>query len=409
MKNLFFNKKIMLILTAILLSTGISNAQNDTVNKFNKCGINPEKELLLREYYGDHWGYGYDSLLNDISKWETNDYIQIQSIGQSVQGREQYELTITDFSSPKNLKHRIFIHVRTHPGEIQSFRVADEIINYLSSDTNIGNFLRSQCIFHIIPMYNPDGVELEYPRENANGVDIESNWGASVPEIEVQNLRARFSDLMLEENPVEIALNFHSAYECNRFFWVHHQNGTSALYYNLEETFVESVRSHFPDGINPYDSHVSWSSGNPGTYPESWWWSNYAEDVMALTYEDMNCSSAGRYDETAYAILFGISDFLGLGFTGISDKLTDSNNINAFPNPFNNEITINFKDFDGIKKIIITDILGKEVNYFDINKITNGFVKWDGKSAAGEDLPNGIYLCRFISNNQNKSIKLIKQ
>ncbi len=409
LRKLFFRTDIILFLFIFLISSGISYAQNKTDAEFNKCGINLEKEYQLRMLYGDHWGYGYDSLLNDISRWETNDYIQIQSIGQSVLGREMYELTITDFSSTKDLKHRIYIHTRTHPGEVQSFRVSDEIINYLSSDTNFGNFLRSQCIFHIIPMYNPDGVELEYSRENANGVDLESNWGAENPEVEVVNLRNRFQELMAEDNPVEVALNMHSAHECNRFFWVHHQNGTSVSYYNLEETFVESVRSHFPEGIKPFDSHVSWDSGNPGKYPESWWWTNHAESVMALTYEDMNCSSAGDYNKTAYAILYGISDFLDLGYTNVSENMTDINNIKVFPNPFSNEINIKINNINNIKNVIITDILGKEVKHFTIQKGANGSFKWNGKSDNGENLPSGVYLCRFISNNQNKSIKLIKQ
>ena len=41
----------------------------------------------------------------------------------------------------------------------------------------------------IIPMINPDGVELEYNRENANGIDIESNWNTYPHQPEVQALR----------------------------------------------------------------------------------------------------------------------------------------------------------------------------------------------------------------------------
>ena len=334
--------KLVLTLTFIL-SLNIAFGQLNQIKADDKCGYDPVKGAQLFDLYGKNWGYGYDDLLNDIAEWELSDYIQAQSIGQSTLGREIYELSISNFAPAKTLKHRIYIHARTHPGEIQSFRVTEEIINYLSADTGIGNYLRDQCIFHIVPMYNPDGVELgiDFDRENANGIDLESNWSATSPEIEVQNLRSRFEDLMLEENPVEIALNMHSAYECNRFFWVHHENGTSALYYDLEEEYVEGIRSHFLEGIDPFDSHVSWSGGASTVYPESWWWFNHAEDVMALTYEDMNCASAGSYDKTAYALLYGISDYLNLGYVGIQNEISSNSfNINTYPNPVKDILSI---------------------------------------------------------------------
>ncbi len=400
-------RKYLLIFLFVTLAYITSFAQEK--NFIDKCGKDKAADALLYEIYGDHWGYSYNDLLSDISIWENNEFIQVESIGQSTQGREMYELTISDFSLPKQLKHRIYIHARTHPGEVQAFRVTEQIINYLSQDTPIGNFLRQECIFHIVPMYNPDGVELEYPRENANGVDLESNWGETVPEIEVQNLRARFTDLMTEDNPVEIALNMHSAHECNRFFWVHHPDGTSASYYSLEEDFVESVRSHFSEGIMPYDSHVSWSSGNPGVYPESWWWSNHAEDVMALTYEDMNCDEAGMYDKTAYAILYGISDYLDLGYSNIPDFEKNKITVNAFPNPFRTEINIKFQQSESVSKIFITDILGREIKSFPANNLFNNNLKWDGKDNSGYDVPGGIYLLNIKAGNKKNCIKIIKQ
>ena len=64
-------------------------------------------------------------------------------------------------------------------------------------------------------MHNPDGVELGYPRENANGIDIESGWDDLVLQPEVSALKNRFIDLMIPvANPIKVALNMHSAYAC---------------------------------------------------------------------------------------------------------------------------------------------------------------------------------------------------
>ncbi|MFC2086327.1 M14 family zinc carboxypeptidase [Bacteroidota bacterium] len=405
-----FPLRIFYIYFLLLVTNGITLSQHKNDLEADKCGYDPEKEAALYEHYGKHWGYSYDSLLNDIVQWETSDFIQIQSIGQSTLGKEIYELTISDFDETKNFKHRIYIHARTHPAEIQSFHVTNEIINYLSNDTEIGTFLREHCIFHIIPMFNPDGVELEYPRENANGIDLESNWDAENPEIEVINLRNRLQDLMFEENPIEIALNMHSAYVCKRYFVYHHENGTSPLYTELEEEYIEGTRDHFLTGIEPYNYYVSWTNGTPDQYPESWWWMNFQEQVMALTYEDMNCEAAGFFQKTAYASLYGISDYLGLGYVGIpADLSTIPLQIKAYPNPFKDEINFEWNNFDHAKFAFITDIFGKHIRTFSSQEIQNNHVKWDGKNNVGNDVTDGVYLLNLTTKNLFKSIKLIKQ
>ncbi|NOZ46208.1 MAG: T9SS type A sorting domain-containing protein [Chlorobi bacterium] len=402
-------KKSILILFLLSIYINIQ-AQHFFKDEKDKCGFDIENEKQMYDLLGDNWGYSYDSLLNDIAIWGQNDFIQTQSIGQTTLGREMYELTITNFAVTKTLKHRIYIHARTHPGEVQAFWVTREIINYLSGDSEIGSFLRENCIFHIIPMYNPDGVELEYPRENANGVDIESNWNADVPEIEVFNLKNRFFDLMQEENPIEIALNMHSAVACKRYFVYHHENGTSTSYTGLEQNFISSVRSQFLSGIQPYDYYVSWSGGTPSQYPESWWWTNYQEEVLALTYEDMNCESAGLFDQTAYAILYGISDYLNLGFVSVNDIANEKHNsVVAFPNPFNNEISIKNNTDENYKNVFITDITGRKVFEFSNNLQGNATLIWNGLNGNGKELPGGIYIFNAVNNQKVTVLKILKQ
>jgi hypothetical protein len=161
-------------------------------------------------------------------------------------------------------------------------------------------------------MYNPDGVELEFPRQNANGIDIESNWSTIPSQPEVTALRNRFLQLMLSDAPIEVALNMHSAGDCRRYFVYHDSIGTSEAYTVLEQDFISGIQLHFPGGIEPWNYFISWRSGTPLVYPESWFWVNYREGVMALTYEDMNCPAAGDYDKTAFALLRGAVDYLGL-------------------------------------------------------------------------------------------------
>lgn len=402
MKNVLAISLILLV--PVLLSGQILDDEAD------KCGSDLKAAMELLDELGDHWGYAYEDLLLDLNEWESSEFIMLDSIGESTLGRQIYELTVTDYTVPDADKHRIYIHARTHPGEVQAFWVTDEIINFLLEDNEVGALLRTKCIFHIIPMYNPDGVELEYPRENANDIDIESNWGSSDPEDEVVNLKNRFEELMLEDNPIEIALNMHSAVACKRYFVYHHANGTSASFADLEEDFITDIWNHYPDGMEPYYYYVSWASGTPDRYPESWWWINHGANVMALTYEDMNCTSAGSYDKTASAILNGITDYLVLG-TSARDREIDGYSIDlqAYPNPFSDQLSIEWNPVEELKSVYITDMLGRIVFQLNETEALDGKLRLDGNDWNNSPVPEGIYFLNMRFENRTESIKLVKQ
>lgn len=401
-------KRFNVLLVSILFNIGFVFSQQ--IEEIDKCGGTGQDFKSTLETLGDYWGYGYNDLLEDLTDWKSSDFVKNSIVGESTLNRNIYELTITDTTITETDKKRIYIHARTHPGEVQAFWVTNGIINLLLDNGGIGEYMRKQCLFHIVPMYNPDGVELEYPRENANGVDIESNWNSSSPEAEVYYLQKRFKELMQKDNPIEIALNMHSAVACKRYFVYHHKNGTSANYANREESYIESIRSHFYDGIEPYDYYISWANGTPTQYPESWWWNNYNADVMALTYEDMNCSSAGFYDKTAYAILYGISDYLSLGF---EETLSSYSPLvlkaKAWPNPFVDYVVVEWNDFNGFDKARVVDMMGRTIKEFQEAAAYNGTLTWDGTNSEGVQVPTGIYIFQLVKDNSVKNITLMKR
>jgi hypothetical protein len=399
----------ILLLILVFYSTVYTQFQND---EFDKCGYNSKLAISYLEILGDKWGYSYDSLLVDLDKWSESPYMTIDSLGASVQDRAIWQLSVTSDDTADSDKQTVFIHARTHPGEVQSWWVTEQVINQLTSESEIAQLLRAKCVFYIVPMYNPDGVELEYLRENANGIDIESNWDAITVQPEVAVLRARFSELMASEAPIEVAMNMHSAYGTNRFFVYHSSIGTSNNYAIREEIYIEGVRYFYINGIEPWHYRITWTTGTPTYYPESWFWLNHQENVMALTYEDWNDAQATNFDSTANALLRGIADYLD-----ITPSLVEENQSGIvkfelsqnYPNPFNPRTIINYElPITNDVELSIFNLLGQKVETLVSEKQAAGRygVEWN---AAG--FASGIYYYRLETRYgfvQTKKLMLVK-
>jgi hypothetical protein len=362
----------ILVLSIFISFISYSQTEVNTVNgeivEFDKCGFPMDDSDLGQFISPEYMGYSYDSLLIDLELWRTNKYVKIDSIGLSVQGRPLWQLTVS--SDPDNVagKRTVHIHARTHPQETEGFYVTEEILNILLSESELAQTARANCVFYIIPMYNPDGVELGLPRRNANNVDLEANWNTFPHQPEVAALKARFIQLMASPNPIEVMLNMHSSSLCTRYFVYHHENGTSPTYAVLQQNFINGVRSYYPNAIEPYSYFVSWASGTALQYPESWCWLNHGENILAITYEDKykpSCPTSGNYDSTANAILRGVLDYMNIttdveqigNLTPTEFRLEQN-----YPNPFNPSTTIQYaisnRQFVTLK---VYDLLGNEI------------------------------------------------
>ena len=159
---------------------------------------------------------------------------------------------------------------------------------------------------------------------------------------------------------------------------------------------------------------MSWTSGTPDQYPESWWWMNHGQNVLALTYEDMNCDQAGLYDSTANAIVRGIIDYLGLDFTGIAEEkgsiLSGFVLEQNYPNPFNSITTIQYSLPQEDKvTILLYDLKGSQIKTLINDRQVPGVktLMWNGKNDAGKPVPAGIYLYTMASGNIITTRKMI--
>ncbi len=413
--------KSILIFSLLLSFVSYAQEEINIVNgarvEFDKCGFPMDDSDLGQFISPEYMDYSYDSLLVDLELWRLSEYVKIDSIGLSVQGRPLWQLTISNDPNSVAGKRTVHIHARTHPQETEGFYVTEEMIEILLSETEFAQTARANCVFYVIPMFNPDGVELNLPRRNANNVDLEANWNTFPHQPEVAALKARFTQLMVSPNPIEVMLNMHSSSLCTRYFVYHHENGTSTNFALLQQQFINGVRSYFPNAIEPYNYFVSWTSGTALQYPESWCWLNHGENIMALTYEDKyrpSCSNTGKYDSTANAILRGVLDYMNI--TTDAEQVADLSPIKFkleqnYPNPFNPTTIISFtipnvtlssssraesRDEGSRVQLKVYDILGNEVASL-VNEFREaGNYGIEFKSTVGSlQLANGVYFYRL--------------
>lgn len=398
-KVVFLN---LTIICFILIGPLILTAQN------NNAGI------IDDEKFQAGYGYGYDSLLTQLDVWRESPYVRIDSIGASVQNRAVWMITIKGEQNHFLPIYRVAIHARTHPDEVQSEWLSHRIIEYLIEDSPMANLLRDRFIFNIVPMYNPDGVELEYARQNANQIDLERNWFTNPHEPEVAALKAKYTEFMNDFTPINVMLNMHGDGGAEKpYFYYHHENGTSVQYTEDEKDFISSISDYYENGIGEWDYSVTWETGNPMLFPESWFWVNYSESVMAITFEMVSTSDKydARYDSTAYALLNGIKDYFD-----IVSKLESENEIQPsnfylsqnYPNPFNPTTKINFaipkKSYVNLN---VFDALGRKVKELIGDDLEAG--NYSVTLNAG-DLPSGVYFYKLTAGNlvQTKKAILLK-
>jgi len=127
----------------------------------------------------------------------------------------------------------------------------------------------------------------------------------------------------------------------------------------------------------------------------------------------MNCASAGGFDSTAYAILHGLGDFLGVtaGMNAIatSQLLPSGFRLDQnFPNPFNPTTVIRYSipaaaayrpasDLGGVSgvrmvRLAVYDLLGREVAELVNERQVPGSYEVRFNAAG---LASGSYFCRI--------------
>ena len=272
---------------------------------------NAANELVLQKQFGHNevwlarfYPYTFTDLQNYLESIQNNPHVSLQIPGYSQAGKPLYVLKVTNASVPAAQKKRIVMHARTHPAETSTSFLIEGLMARLLSGSQEAAELLARFEFHIFPMQNVDGVIAGNYRSTPKSENLEVLWtfdsasplnlsGNVPPEVAV--IHRYFTDLMGDGGPpVSIALNLHASNsepDIRTFFYPHF--GPTALGYSPVEASLwdkqlllisKLAKYHGPDLLEPVPEEGG-SSFASKTYPESWWWANDQDRVLAMTLE----------------------------------------------------------------------------------------------------------------------------
>lgn len=136
--------------------------------------------------------YPHSRLVGLVEELKQSPYARVEVIGKSVQGRDLFLVTITDFDRPDTDKKTVWMQARQHAWEGGTSYVAEGAMRFAVSDSAEARELRSKTVCVFTPMVAVDGCALGLPRFNVHGYDPNRHWD------EVNLRDKRYLELMPE-------------------------------------------------------------------------------------------------------------------------------------------------------------------------------------------------------------------
>ncbi|MBU0473763.1 MAG: T9SS type A sorting domain-containing protein [Bacteroidetes bacterium] len=372
-----------------------SETESPKVNYFEKLF---ENDTVFVAYYTP---YSYNYLQERLAEWGNSEFVKIDTLGFTEHNFPVQEIVLTDSSVPDENKLRVWIHSRTHPSETPSSWHFDGIMQELLKNDEAIDYYRKNIIFYLYPFNNPEGVYYGRSRTNYYGVDQERDW--NFPDNETTSavllLKNRMKQIN-DEKVISVALNLHSQAAPYPTFWIHTASSTSAYFYRREYQFTNLAISDLP-----YFIKSDYRESNLQSYfPEGFMWSNYGDEILALTYEtpyDQYSNGEWVTNENLFQFgattVYGIAEFLELSS---SQRIILDNN-SAQASGFWNS-TDSGKDFYGNDFYYINSGFGDNKITFQTEIIESGiydvYAWWTSNSA------NATNAKFVIGSNGNENI-----
>lgn len=223
-------------------------------------------------------------------------------------GNKLYMYEITNpLVSPVG-KQRVWIHSAVHPSENTAHFQTEGLINFLLSGHQDAEKILEHVIFNIVPVANPDGVQVGNYRVNADSINLENQWASpynqTMPEIvfmrtQIENFMG--TTISPGANPIKLLLNLHATHcSCSSgeefpYHFVHNGTwfspgdpGVKPSVNQIELDWVAAFRARSPYVDMGFDRSSTLGAGR--VFVEAMMHDRYSinpqwDDVMAITFE----------------------------------------------------------------------------------------------------------------------------
>ena len=250
----------------ILLDSNLVVLSEDTVNAILTLNISSDTlwvagQEVQNSAHNEKW----------CKEKSTHPDVQLSSIGKSKLGRDIWFLDINQGDTKD--KDVIVILSRQHPPEVTGYFAMQAFIDEILADNVLSNAFRKKYRLLVIPLMNPDGVDLGHWRHNVGGVDLNRDWAyyhqpenRQVADFIVKSVKENKSDVIL-------GLDFHSTW------WdVYYTNREIPKFIpHFKEYWFHGINQSLGEEINEKPSNL----GGPNS--KNWMFTQFG--ALGITYE----------------------------------------------------------------------------------------------------------------------------
>ena len=237
----------------------------------------------------EHWYHTYPTLTADVHDWmiDNPDIVEMESAGETVLGRDQWVVRISDWSvdnkSDGTPKEKVYIdgghHGNEHLGTELAFLVAEYYIEGWVAGNEDAIRVLQNTELHIMIMLNADGNDADF-RWNTNAVDLNRNYDHHWTTDETRSGNGPFSEPETANNAA-----YMNEYMVDADLYVTMHTGTWILAYPWGFTgdmppdyeMFEHIRDTIHDEI---DADLPVRNANAGIYPTHGTSRDYGYGVM---------------------------------------------------------------------------------------------------------------------------------
>ncbi|WP_427981801.1 M14 family metallopeptidase [Agarivorans sp.] len=195
-------------------------------------------------YFAYFTPYSYERHQDLIHGCLSDERVSLNTLGQTLDGRDMSLLTIGDAELAKN---KVWVIARQHPGEsMAEWFIEGMLARLLDQDNPLAITLLKDTVFYVVPNMNPDGSVRGHLRTNAVGTNLNREWQnpsmERSPEVFLvrQKMLELGGDLFLDiHGDEELPYNFVAGCEGIPSYDQRHQL--------LEDTFKQAFKAISPD------------------------------------------------------------------------------------------------------------------------------------------------------------------